>query len=80
MGALALSSLPDWPAAMNRETALAYTGVAEAQLRAWERGGRVHFRPRGPKGAMLALRAELDTALADLFSRDTSEDLDFGDD
>jgi hypothetical protein len=36
MGALALHKLPDWPAAMPRDVALAYTGVAETQLREWE--------------------------------------------
>lgn len=65
---LALERLPDWPAGMNREWALAYTGVAEAQLRAWERVGLVIFRPRGPHGAMLALRTDLDAALAQLFA------------
>ena len=77
---LALAQLPDWPAAMNRETALAYTGVAEAQLRAWEKAGRVRFTPRGPKGAMLTQRSQLDDALRDLFAGDVSEDLDFGND
>ena len=74
---LALADLPDWPAGMNRETALAYTGIGEAQLREWEKTGKVNFRPRGPKGAMLALRCDLDTALADLFNSDLAEDLGF---
>ncbi len=78
MGALALRDLPDWPAAMNREVALAYTGVAEAQLRAWEKTGRVAFRSRGPRGGMLALRSDLDAALSHLFSPDMAEDIDFG--
>ena len=79
---LALAQLPDWPAAMNRELALAYTSVAEAQLRAWERAGKVRFRPRGPNGQMVALRSQLDDALAALFvsATDVAEDLDFGDD
>ena len=63
---LALHQFPDWPAAMDRETALAYTGVAEAQLRAWQKEGRVRFSPRGPNGAMIALKDDLDTALRDL--------------
>ncbi len=75
---LALERLPDWPAGMNRELALAYTGVAEAQLREWEKAGRVNFRARGPRGAMLALRSDLDAALASLFAADLTEDLDFG--
>ena len=78
---LALEKFPDWPAAMNREMALAYTGVAEAQLRAWERARKVSFRPRGPNGQMVALRTSLDAALAELFTgaaNDLAEDLDFG--
>jgi hypothetical protein len=70
--------LPFWPVAMGRPMALAYTGVSEAQMREWERSGLVHFRARGPHGAAIAQRAELDNAVADLFSRDLSEDMDFG--
>ncbi len=29
--------MPHWPACMNRDLVLAYTGVAEAQLREWEK-------------------------------------------
>lgn len=76
---LALERLPDWPAAMTRDVALAYTGVADAQLKAWERTCAVNFRPRGPRGAMLALRSELDAALSTLFAAPMDEDLDFGD-
>ncbi|MET1083735.1 MAG: hypothetical protein ABWY12_11920 [Burkholderiales bacterium] len=36
---------------MNRELALAYTGVAEAQLREWERRGTVRFCMRGPQAS-----------------------------
>lgn len=75
---LALEKCPDWPAGMNREVALAYTGVAEAQLRQWERSGKVSFRARGPRGALVALRSDLDAALADMFATTVAEDLDFG--
>jgi hypothetical protein len=78
MTALAIAHMPDWPAAMSRDLALAYTGVAEAQLRAWERGGKVNFRARGPRGAMLALRSDLDAALTEMFTSTVEEDLDFG--
>ncbi len=64
---LALEKLPDWPAGMNRALALAYTGVSEQQMRDWEKEGRVRFRPRGPRGQMMALRSDLDGALAELF-------------
>lgn len=70
--------MPDWPAAMSRELALAYTGVAQAQLREWERSGSVVFIPRGPRGAKIALRSALDSALATLFiGYDQSTDIEF---
>lgn len=72
--------LPYPPAGMNRETALAYTGVSEAQLRAWERGGKVSFRPRGPHGSMLALRVDLEAALMALYESPADQGIDFGDD
>jgi hypothetical protein len=78
MSAIAIASMPDWPAAMSRDIALAYTGVAEVQLRAWERSGKVNFRPRGPRGAMLALRSDLYAALTELLTSTVEEDLDFG--
>jgi hypothetical protein len=74
MSALAISSLPDWPAAMTRDVALAYTGVAEAQLREWERRGLVRFCPRGPRGAAIAARTSLDAALSTLFSSAVVDD------
>lgn len=64
---LALEKMPYWPVAMNRDLALIFTGVAETQLREWERTGKVKFRPRGPKGQMVALRDELDAAVRSLF-------------
>lgn len=72
--------LPNWPAAMSRDLALAYTGVSLIQLRQWEREGIVRFLARGPRGAKIALRSELDSALFALFSRTptSEEDLDFG--
>ncbi|WP_267395524.1 MULTISPECIES: hypothetical protein [unclassified Sphingomonas] len=67
MSALAIERLPDWPAGMNRDLALAYTGVSEGQLREWERRGLVRFRQRGPRGAAIVARADLDSALEALF-------------
>lgn len=75
---LALEKLPDWPAALSREQALAYAGVSEAQLREWAKRGAVRFQPRGPNGGMLCLRSDLDAALADMFKTGSAEDLDFG--
>jgi hypothetical protein len=74
MSALAIQRMPDWPAAMTRDVALAYTGVAEAQLREWERRGLVRFCPRGPRGAAIAARTSLDAALSTLFSSAVVDD------
>ncbi|QCB44316.1 hypothetical protein E5673_08935 [Sphingomonas sp. PAMC26645] len=65
---------------MSRELALAYTGVASVQLREWERRGAVRFLPKGPRGAKIALRSDLDAALSVLFSTAApqEEDFDFG--
>ncbi len=60
--------MPDWPAAMSRELALAYTGVASSQLRQWERERSVTFLARGPRGTKIVRRSDLDTALSALFS------------
>lgn len=74
---LALEKLPDWPAGMSRDLALAYTGVSVDQMKEWERVGKVRFRMRGPRGAAIALRSELDAALADLFGREGKSGIDF---
>jgi hypothetical protein len=66
--ALSIANLPDWPVAMTRDVALAYTGVAEAQLREWERRGTVRFCMRGPRGAAIAARSSLDAAVQSLFA------------
>jgi hypothetical protein len=74
MSAIAVASMPDWPAGMTRDLALAYTGVAEAQLREWERRGLVRFCPRGPRGAAIAARTSLDAALSTLFATAAPDD------
>ncbi|TZG24905.1 helix-turn-helix domain-containing protein [Sphingomonas montanisoli] len=72
---LALERLPDWPAALTTEEALAYTGVAETQLRAWAKARKVHFLPIGPNGAKLVLRDELDAALRARFAAVSDNDV-----
>jgi len=74
MSAVAIAQYPDWPAGMTRDLALAYTGVAETQLREWERRGLVRFCPRGPRGAAIAARTSLDAALSTLFSSAAVDD------
>lgn len=73
------SPLPFWPAAMTMEMALAYTQVSRSQLEQWKRSGVVRFRARGPNGAMITERVQLDLALHGLFAA-AAEDMDFGDD
>jgi len=70
--------LPFWPAAMSRPLALAFTGVSEAQMREWERTRVVRFVARGPNGAKITERCQLEEALRQLFG-DLSSDMDFGD-
>lgn len=74
----ALAGLPNWPAGMSVEVALAYTGVSQAQLRIWQRDGSVQFLPIGPKGKLIAPRWCLDEALQRMFATGKiSTNLDF---
>lgn len=77
---LPIENLPDFPQAMNREWALAYTGVAEATLGQYERLGIVRFRPVGPRGALMARKVDLQRMLDFIFERDDllppSEDME----
>lgn len=79
---LPLERFPDWPAALDWEQALAYTGLAEVELKRRARGGEVTFLPKGPNGKIVARREELDALLLKIWSADAaaSEDMDFGDD
>lgn len=78
---LPIENLPDFPESMNREWALAYTGVADATLKEYERLGIVRFRPVGPRGALVARKADLQRMLDFIFERGDnlppSEDMDF---
>lgn len=71
------AALPFWPAAMTRSMALAYTSVSDAQMTAWERSGAVRFCARGPNGAKITERAQLDDAVRAMFG-DVADDMDFG--
>lgn len=71
---LVVQSFPDWPAAMSRDLALAYTGVAQTELREWEKRGLVRFLPIGPRGTAITLRLSLDNALTAVFGHDAAYD------
>lgn len=72
-----------WPAALNRQQASAYSGLAPAFLRRLAKEGRLVFRPIGPNGSKVVLRAELDRILsenlgAEMKGTGIEEDFDFG--
>jgi len=69
-----LSGLPGWPAALTEAEALAYTRVSAAQMKKWRDDGTVKFLMRGRNGAAIALRANLDDALAGLFGYNGGSD------
>lgn len=75
-------NFPEWPAAMDMETALAYTGVGERVLQEFERRHIVRFLPKGPNGRKITQRQQLDRMLDMLWDHDgalpPAEDMDFG--
>jgi hypothetical protein len=68
------------PIGLTEREALAYTRVGEKQMREWRRNRIVRFIPRGPGGALITQRTQLDAALSQLFDADNSKDFDFGED
>lgn len=72
------------PAAMDRDTALAYTSFGEEVLRDLEKRGIVRFLPMGPHGRKITQRRDLDRALAVMFANGgdlpVDEDMAFADD
>lgn len=79
-----LEKFPEWPATMDRSTALAYSGVSEATLAEFEKRGIIRFLAQGPRRKMITPRAGLDRMIEALWATGgalpASEDFDFGDD
>lgn len=74
--ALALQQLPDWPEALTREEALAYTHLADKMFDRLEKAGSITGRKGiGPNGATLYLRDQLRTVTHSLFGT-ASNDID----
>ena len=72
-----------WPAALNWQQALEYSGLAVSFLRKLISEGRLVARPIGPNGRKVVLRAELDRILsenlrAEMKGTGIEEDFDFG--
>lgn len=59
--------LPDWPAAMEREAALVFSGVGDRTLCQYERLGIVRFKTVGLHGKKVAPKGDLERMLAYLF-------------
>jgi hypothetical protein len=64
---LPLEKLPDWPAAMNRELALSYLGVAPKLFDQLDRTGGLRGKRIGRNGEKLYPREQLDALLTRLF-------------
>jgi hypothetical protein len=83
---LSLSDLPEWPAALDVQEALAYTRLSESELRRRAMAGEINFKPVGPNGKKVCRRVELDELLQRIWTAhpsgplDPLEDMDFGDD
>lgn len=81
---LRLKDLPDWPACLDRDEAMAYTGLSTSELQKATRAGKLIWKPVGARGRLVVARPQLDNYLASLFSDGVSsellEDMDFGTD
>lgn len=64
---LALEKLPAWPAALNRDEALAYTRLAPKLFDQLERTGGVVGKRLGKNGEKVFPRDQLDALLTRLF-------------
>jgi hypothetical protein len=74
---LPLEKLPDWPVALDHEEALAFTGVAETELKEWVRRHKVRTSRRGPHGKTIYYAPDLKKALEDMFTTGSAEDMEF---
>jgi hypothetical protein len=71
------------PATMDLVTAVAYSGLAAAELRRHAKEGRLVFKPLGRNGRIICPTAQIDALVAALWADGRGqpvEDLDFGDD
>lgn len=70
---LALEKLPDWPAALNREEALAYTHISEKLFAQLEKAGTLTGRRIGRNGEVIYLREQLESVTARLFGNGSND-------
>lgn len=71
------------PATLDRESALQYTGLSEAELRRHEEKGTIVFKPLGKSGTKVVPTDHLDALIASIWAEETNtpdEDMDCGDD
>ena len=72
-----------WPALLNREQTLAFSGLSESVLRRCEREGKISFKALGPHGSHVVPREQVETLLRCLWAEAVNEpidDMDMGDD
>lgn len=81
MNAPAALILPDWPACLDLDGAIRYSGLAPSEIAKAARDGRLNFKAIGPRGRKVCRRMELDALLAHIWAEATGEpldDMDFG--
>jgi len=73
--------MPDWPAGLSFNEALAYTGLGASVIEKAEAEGCIRFLRIGANGRKIAPRADLDRLLDRLFAgkHGILGDMDFGD-
>lgn len=71
----------DWPAVLDARMAVDYSGLARSEIQRAAREGRLAFKPLGPRGRKVVLRAQVDALLTAIFAEKAAEpveDFDFG--
>lgn len=79
----AIQHIPNWPASLDAQDAVRYSGLSPSEITRAAKEGRLTFKPLGPRGRKVCLRAQLDTLLSQLWAEmngEPLEDMDFGDD
>lgn len=81
--ASAFKVLRDWPAGLDAQEAVEYTGLASVEIQRAEREGHLVFKRLGPHGRKICPREQLDRLMTRLWADargDPLDDMDFGED
>lgn len=74
--AVALRDLPDWPAALTEDEAMAYTRLSRTDITRYQREGIIRFLPHGANGTKICPRDDLDGLLKMIWAREAGRALD----